>query len=157
VDIEKLSCDYGSFDAISYVTNNGKGVKDVKVTFNFNSNIKEATTNDRGYAQVSYSSSSNGTLTVDPEGYPGQTLTIIIPTNCSNGVGGTGTVSGSSSSNNNSSNGSNTNGNKPSILGATTLADTGANAAYQLLSFMAFGMILAGASAYGYHQTQKKA
>lgn len=141
VAIENLSCPNTTFDVVTRVTENGNPVKNTKVKFSFNSNVQEAWTNDDGRAKVTYSASSNGTLVVEPENYPSQTLLINVPTNC--GVGGTTSVSNNSSS-------------TPSILGATTLAATGSTASYQALSILAFGMIVAGASAYGYYQVQKK-
>lgn len=133
INVDRVTCGNTDFDAVFDIHQDGNGVKDVKVTFTFNGQTKDTLTNEDGHAKVQFPL-VDGYLQVTADGFPSQAQTVNAPVGCP-------TVA--------------SNVKTGQVLGASTLADTGSESAYE-----AFGLILAGivfniGGAYAYLKTKK--
>ena len=123
---DHFNCENSDFEAVMDLKWDGQGKGDIKVTFNFNGDRKEATTNQDGRARVSYGRNS-GTLTAEASDYPSQSLNLTAPENCPQKSESSGTPR------------------TGQVLGISTLASTG-NSAQQMAIFS----LLAGAAVTAY-------
>jgi hypothetical protein len=132
------------FETVLDATDNGNGVKDVKVKFTYNGSVKEVKTNNGGRASVHFGRSGDGNVTAEPEGFSNQTQFVTMPKDCppQPGTGG-GEVLGAT-----------TEAPRGKVLGATTLAATGTASTTIASIGLVLGMMLVGGSYYGYRQSK---
>ncbi len=94
------TCTSNTFTARLMVKANGVGQSGIKVTFNYKSDEKTATTNANGEAAVDFEFKGNGKITAKSDGYPTQQIGVEGVKDCSstttNGGGSTGEVLGAS-------------------------------------------------------------
>jgi hypothetical protein len=122
------SCSNGFFDAVADLTENGNPIEGVEVTFNYNPEAK-AKTNAQGRARVTFPQLAEGPVTAKADGYPTQTAYVTFRSEKCQGIGGA--VLGTSTETKPKTTGQ--------VLGATTLANTGASDIT-----IAFGVLGAG-------------
>ncbi len=94
------TCTSNTFTARLTVKANGVGQSGIKVTFNYKSDEKTATTDANGEAAVDFEFKGNGEITAKSDGYPTQQIGVEGVKDCSstttNGGGSTGEVLGTS-------------------------------------------------------------
>jgi hypothetical protein len=113
------SCQNNEFEATYDVTENGQPREGVQVTFVYNGTTLTSNTNAGGRARVFFSKSGNGSVTANASGYPGQSSSITLPTDCPVNPPPTGSVLGATTDNS-------ARQRAGQVLGITTLANTGA-------------------------------
>ncbi|HYD35091.1 MAG TPA: hypothetical protein VD999_03425 [Vitreimonas sp.] len=147
---DNLQCTQKTFDAAMDVKDNGTGVKDVLVTFVYNGSTKQAHTNENGRAKVTFDQNGNGTITASAEGWNTQSMSLTMPM-CGDvhldPDRSRGSVLGASTGINGRGVGQ--------VLGASTLANTGSQVEYLLLSVFGTGLITTASALYGYFQTKQ--
>lgn len=154
-----VCCD-DTFDAVYDVTENGKPIANIEVTFTYNPTLT-ARTNENGRAKVTFPKRGDRTVSAQADGYPTQSLFVTMPTNCpakisEAGIGGTSTGQVLGANTDNSSIGNSQTRGIGQVLGASTLADTGsARDGFAKISLI-FGLVLMLGSSYGYSQAKTK-
>ncbi|HEX7017995.1 MAG TPA: hypothetical protein VF209_03755 [Patescibacteria group bacterium] len=136
LNTDRLVCPNTTFDAVADVLDHGRGIGNVKVTFTFNGQTKETTTNDDGRAKVTFDSSADGTLIAKAEGFEDRSYIVEVPACEEPAVG----VGGPSSSERET---------QAEVLGATTLADTGRGQDFLALMLISTGFMLTAVSYLG--------
>jgi hypothetical protein len=107
-------CSNGYFDAVADLTEDGNPKEGILVTFQYNPTLT-STTNKDGRARVTFPQLAEGPVTASADGYPTQTAYVTFRTEkCPEGIGGA--VLGTSTETKSAG----------KVLGATTLANTGA-------------------------------
>lgn len=125
-------CSNGFFDAVADLTEDGNPKEGILVTFSYNPTLT-STTNADGRAGVTFPQLAEGPVTASADGYPTQTAYVTFRSEkCPEDVGGA--VLGASTESKPKSAGQ--------VLGATTLANTGA--ADMQIAFAVFGAGLVG-------------
>lgn len=126
-----------NFDVVLDVTEDGNPVENVKVTFTYKGHDTDATTNKDGRARISLRKDGDAPITAKADGFPGADMYVTFRTDCP-----AGSVLGASTDDP---------GTKRTgkVLGASTLANTGAADVYSALMTLGAGaLIMVGSLRY---------
>ncbi len=114
------------------LTDNHKPIVGTDVNFVYGPHNRKGTTDSDGRAVVLFGKAGEGTITANADGFSQRSVEVKFPTSCeSTGIGG------------------------GQILGATTLAATGATPDLFAMMSILSGAVLTTASAYGYKRSKQ--
>lgn len=130
-----LTCSTSGIEVtMDLIEADGKGAKDVEVTFTYLGEIKKVKTNIDGRARTDYGKNGNGKIEGKADGWSTQSVEVTMPEGCDPGVGG-GQVLGTTTG---------------QVLGASTLANTGTADETMAYVSMILGTLLLSVSGVRY-------
>jgi hypothetical protein len=88
-EVNGPDCYTNHFTAKMTLKNNGQGLKDKTVRFQYLDQVFHAVTNDEGSATANFTFAGNGEVKAESDGYPTQTKDINAPENCGEVLGET--------------------------------------------------------------------
>jgi hypothetical protein len=112
-----VSCHHDNFDAVMDVFDNTQPIENALVRFTYGQSVQESRTNNLGRARANFAYQGSGQVIATTDGFPSQSISVG-QLSCPATNGSTHTGSGSSSSNG-------SNSGSGSVLGVSSLANTG--------------------------------